>query len=104
MGSHAAVSESPFDSRVRKSQAVIAGGSFNNLLTAFTFLSYGVAVAPIELTAILAHEGTFRPFLYACTNHGYHILSFHQKFKTLIYLSNRITCQEKYAGHSGNGG
>ncbi len=77
VGSHAAVSESPIDGRVRKSQAVIAGGSFNNLLTAFTFLSYGVAVAPIELTAILAHEGTFRPFLYACTNHGYHILSFH---------------------------
>ncbi len=77
VGSHAAVSESPFDGGVRKSQAVIAGGSFNNLLAAFTFLSYGVAVAPIELTAILAHEGTFRPFLYACTNHGYHILSIH---------------------------
>ncbi len=77
MGSHTAVSESPFDGRVRKTQAVIAGGSFNNLLAAFTFLSYGVAVTPIELTAIAAHEGTFRPFLYACTNHGYHILSFH---------------------------
>jgi hypothetical protein len=35
-----------------------------------------VAVAPIELTSIAAHEGTFCPFLYACTNHGYHILSF----------------------------
>jgi hypothetical protein len=77
VGRHAAVSESPFDGRVRKSQAVIAGGSFNNLLTAFTFLIYGVAVAPIKLTAFAAHEGTFRPFLYTCTNHGYHILSVH---------------------------
>ena len=77
VGSHTAVSKSPFDGGIRKSQAVIAGGSINNLLAAFTFLSYGVAVAPIELTAILAHEGTFRPFLYACTNHGYHILSIH---------------------------
>jgi len=77
VGSHTAVSKSPFDGGIRKSQAVIAGGSINNLLAAFTFFSYGVAVAPIELTAILAHEGTFRPFFYACTNHGYHILSFH---------------------------
>ena len=76
VGSHAAVSESPFDSRIRKNQAIIAGGSFHNLLAAFTLLSYGVAVAPIELTAFAAHEGTFCPFLYACTNHGYHILSF----------------------------
>jgi hypothetical protein len=75
VGSHAAVSESPFDGWVRKNQAKIAGGSFHNLLAAFTFLSYGVTVAPIELTSIAAHEGTFRPFLYACTNHGYHILS-----------------------------
>jgi hypothetical protein len=29
------------------------------------------------LTAFAAHEGTFRPFLYTCTNHGYHILSVH---------------------------
>ena len=77
VGSHAAVSESPFDGRVRKSQAIIAGGSFDNLLTAFAFLGNGVAVTPIELTAFVAHEGTFHPFLYACTNHGYHILSFH---------------------------
>lgn len=76
VGSHAAVSESPFDGRVRKSQAIIAGGSFDNLLAAFAFLCNGVAVTPIELTAFVAHEGTFHPFLYACTNHGYHILSF----------------------------
>ena len=76
VGSHAAVSESPLDGWIRKNQAVIAGGSFYNLLAAFTFLSYGVAVAPIELTAFAAHEGTFCPFLYACTNHGYHILSY----------------------------
>ena len=48
VGSHAAVSESPFDRWIRKNQAIIAGGSFHNLLAAFTLLSYGIAVAPIE--------------------------------------------------------
>ena len=84
MGGHAAAPESPFDGRIRKNQAIIAGGPFHHLLTAFTFLDNGVAVTPIELTTFVAHEGTFDPFLYACTNHGYHILSY-GIFKTLIY-------------------
>ena len=79
VGSHAAFSESPFDGRVRKSQAIIAGGSFSNLLAAFTLLYNRVAVTPIELTSFFTHEGTFHSFLYACTNHGYHILSLLQK-------------------------
>ena len=73
---HAAASESPFDGRIRKNQAIIAGGPFHYLLAAFTFFDNGVAVAPVELTTFVAHEGTFYPFLDACTNHGYHILSF----------------------------
>ena len=82
---HTAASESPLDGRIRKSQAVIAGGSFHYLLAAFAFFDNGVTVAPIELTAFVAHEGTFHSFLDACTNHGYHILSFGFK-KTNFYL------------------
>jgi hypothetical protein len=82
---HAAASESPFDGRIRKNQAIIAGGSFHYLLAAFTFFDNGVAVAPVELTTFVAHEGTLYPFLDACTNHGYHILSFGvEKNKTLF--------------------
>jgi hypothetical protein len=72
---HAAASESPFDGGIRKSQAVIAGGSFQNLVAAFTFLNDGVAAAPIELATVVAHEGTLHSFFDGFTNHGYHILS-----------------------------
>ena len=82
---HTASSESPLDGRIRKNQTVIAGGSFHNLLAAFAFFDNGVTVAPVELTAFVAHEGTFHSFLDACTNHGYHILSFGvEKNKTLF--------------------
>ena len=75
MGGHVAISESPFDGGVRKNHAVLAGGSFNDFLAAFTLLNNLVTAASIKLTSIFLHEGTFNPFLYRYTNHGYHILS-----------------------------
>ena len=75
MGGHAAVSDSPFDGRVREALAVFAGGEFLRFLAAFTLLDNGVAGPSIKLTPVVVHKEAVKSFLYSCTNHGYHILS-----------------------------
>jgi len=75
VGGHAAGPDSPFDGWVRKAQAVFAGGEIFSFLAAFTLLNNRVAITSVKLTPIFVHKETFEPFLYTCTNHGYHILS-----------------------------
>jgi len=75
VGGHAAGSDSPLGGRVREAEAVFAGGELLSLLAAFTSLHNGMAAPSIKLTPIFVHKKTVKPFLYSCTNHGYHILS-----------------------------
>lgn len=62
---HAAFPEAPFGGRVRKDEAVIAGGKFLNFLAAFTLLNDLVAGASVKLATFLAHEKTIQSFFYA---------------------------------------
>jgi hypothetical protein len=75
MGGHIADPCSPFDGRIRKSDAECAGRKFFGFLAGFTLLYNGVTGPPVELTTLLAHEEALQPLLYRLTNHGYHILS-----------------------------
>jgi hypothetical protein len=75
MGSHVAVPDAPFGSRLREHQAVRTGRELLGFLTARAFFSDGMAATAIELAAGLPHEKTIYTFLNACTNHGYHIPS-----------------------------
>jgi len=75
MGGHIADSCSPFDGRIGKNSAEIAGGKLFGFLAGFTVFDDGVAVPSVKLTPFLAHEEALHPFLYSCTNHGNHILS-----------------------------
>ena len=75
VGSHVAVSITPFNGWLRETYAVFAGGEFLDFLAAFALLNDGMAVASIKLTPIFGHKKTIYTFFYACTNHGYHILS-----------------------------
>jgi hypothetical protein len=76
VGCHAAFSQTPLGGGVRKGQAVIAGGEFFDFLAAFTLLDNEVAGAAVKPAPFFAHEKTLQSFFYACTNHGYHVLSF----------------------------
>ena len=76
VGSHVAIPGMPPGVGIRKYKAVSAGGEFFDFLAAFTLLDNGMAGAAIKLAAFFAHEKTFIPFLYACTNHFNHILSY----------------------------
>ena len=87
MGSHVAASRTPFDGRLREHEAVCAGSELFGFLAAITFFNNGVATAPVELAAILAHEKAVNTLFYTCTNHGYHILSLGLK------TSNQSLCQ-----------
>lgn len=75
MGGHAAGPHPPFDGRIRKAQAVFAGWKLLDFLATLTLLNNRMAATTIELTSVLGHKEAFSPFLYRCTNHGYHVLS-----------------------------
>jgi hypothetical protein len=75
MGSHIAVPDAPFGSRLREHQAVRTSRELLGFLTASAFFSDGMAATAVELAAGLPHEKTINTFLYTCTNHGYHIPS-----------------------------
>ena len=75
VGSHIAVPDAPFGSRLREHQAICAGRELLGFLAASALLSDRVAAATVELAAGLPHEETINTFLNACTNHGYHIPS-----------------------------
>lgn len=75
MRGHAAGPEPPFDGGVRKAQAIFSGGKLLDLLTISALLHDRMAATSIKLAPILVHKKTFKPYLYAFTNHGYHVLS-----------------------------
>jgi hypothetical protein len=75
MGGHVTGTETPFDGRIREIDAVCTGGKLLGSLATFTLFNDGVAVAAVELTTCFFHEETVYAFFYACTKHGYHILS-----------------------------
>lgn len=75
VGSHIAVPDAPFGSRLREHQAVRTGREWLGFLTASAFFSDGMAATAVELAAGLPHEKTINTLFYTCTNHGYHIPS-----------------------------
>jgi hypothetical protein len=75
MGSHIAVPNSPFGSRVREIKAEYTGRKFLCPLTTFALFDNLVTVSPIKLAPAFFHEKAIHTLFYRCTNHGYHILS-----------------------------
>jgi hypothetical protein len=75
MGSHVADTGPPFNSWLRKTRTVFSGGKLLDSLATFAFLNNLVAGAAVKLTPVLVHKKTLNTFFYACTNHGYHVLS-----------------------------
>jgi hypothetical protein len=89
MSSHIADPVTPFHSGFRETNAVFSGGKFLNFLTTFTILNNLMTGASIKLTPILVHKKTLNTFLNACTNHGYHALSF-----WILKNNNRFLCSK----------
>ena len=75
MGSHIAVPDAPFGSRLGEHQTVGTGRELRGFLAAGAFFGDRVAAAAVKLAAGLTHEKTINTFFYTCTNHGYHIPS-----------------------------
>jgi hypothetical protein len=80
---HTAFSQTPPGGGIRKDQAVIAGGEFFDFLAAFTLLNGVVTGTAVKPAPFLAHEKAVQSFFYACTNHGYHVLSFQFRNKCM---------------------
>jgi len=72
---HVAGPETPFSTGFRKAYAVSTGRKFLDFLAAFTLIIDLVTITSVKLTSVRVHKETLYTFLYACTNHGYHILS-----------------------------
>jgi len=75
VGSHIAVPDAPFGSRLREHQTICAGRELLGFLATSALLSDRMAAATVELAAGLPHKKTINTFFDACTNHGYHIPS-----------------------------
>jgi hypothetical protein len=72
---HGAPAGSPLDGRLRKDEAVIAGGKVLGFLASDALFNDLVACTSIELASVLVHEKTLDTLLHAVANHGNHILS-----------------------------
>jgi hypothetical protein len=69
VGGHGAFPGSPFDRRLGKDQAVLAGRKFFGFLATDALFSDLMAGATIELASGLAHEETLHTLFYACAKH-----------------------------------
>jgi hypothetical protein len=87
MGGHVAFPGSPLCCRLRENEAELAGRKFFCLLASIACINDGVAAAAIELASVLAHEKALDTLLYACTNHGNHILS--------LWFSRRVSLAQR---------
>jgi hypothetical protein len=86
VGGHGAFSASPFNDGFREDKAVFAGRKFFGFLASAALFNDLMAGASVELASVLAHEETLHTLLYACANHGYHILS------VCIIKKNKLLC------------
>jgi hypothetical protein len=75
VGRHGAFPCTPFDSRLRENETVLAGRKFFGFLASDALFNDLMAGASVELASVLAHEETLNTLFYLCANHGYHILS-----------------------------
>jgi hypothetical protein len=75
VGGHGTLPGSPFDDRLGEDKAIISGRKFFGFLASDALFNDLMAGATVELASVLAHEETLYTLLYACTNHGNHILS-----------------------------
>jgi hypothetical protein len=72
---HIAFSETPLGGGIREGEAKATGRKNLGFLTSFALLNDFVTGASIKLASLIAHKIAVQSFFYACTNHGYHILS-----------------------------
>ena len=75
MRGHIAFTETPLGGRIRKDEAKTTGRKHIGFLTSFALLNDFMTGASIKLAPLIAHEIAVQSFFYACTNHGYHVLS-----------------------------
>jgi hypothetical protein len=64
MGSHVAVPDAPFGSRLREHQAVCTGRKLLGFLAARALFNDSMAATAVKLATGLPHEKTINTFLY----------------------------------------